>query len=172
MKSIRKVLAGSLAAGALLAAAAGLSVASAQDGSTAATTTEPAGQHGHGWHHHGGPWKIYSQLGLTPEQKASIKAIFTAAKPQIQTLHQQMQANHLKLQQAAPGSANYSATVAEVAQANATLASQRTTQSEELRTQIYAVLTPTQKTQLATLQAQWAAKAAARQAARASAAAQ
>ncbi len=81
----------------------------------------------------------------------------------MQTLHQQMQANHLKLQQATPGSANYSATVAEVAQANATLASQRTTQSEELRTQIYALLTPTQKTQLATLQAQWAAKAAARQ---------
>ncbi len=80
MKSIRKVLAGSFAVGALLAAATSFSVASAQDGSTAATT-EPSGPHGHGGHHHGGPWHIYGKLGLTPEQKASIKAIFAAAKP-------------------------------------------------------------------------------------------
>jgi Spy/CpxP family protein refolding chaperone len=167
MKSIRKVLFGTLlAGGAALAVAGGFSIADAQTTSTA-TTTPPGGQGGHWGHHrHGGMWHLYSQLGLTAEQKASIKSIFQAAKPQLQTLHQQAQANHLKLQQATPGGANYSATVAEVAQENATLASQRTTQSEEIRTQIYAVLTPTQKTQLATLQAQWAAKAAARQAAR------
>ena len=61
MKSIRKVVAGTLlAGGALLTAAAGVSIASAQ---TSTTTPTPAGPHGgpHGW----GPGRIYSKLGLT-----------------------------------------------------------------------------------------------------------
>jgi Spy/CpxP family protein refolding chaperone len=106
---------------------------------------------------------LYSKLGLTTEQQASIKSIMTAARPQMKTMHQQMMANHLKMLQTSPSDPNYASVVAEVAQSNATLASQRTTQASELAAQAYAVLTPTQKTQLATLQAQWAAKAAARQ---------
>jgi Spy/CpxP family protein refolding chaperone len=102
---------------------------------------------------------------LTTEQQASIKAIMTAAKPQMKSLHQQMQANHLKLMQTKPDDPNYGNVVAEVAQSNASLTSQRTSQQSELRAQMYAVLTPAQKTQLATLEAQWAAKAAARKSA-------
>jgi hypothetical protein len=83
----------------------------------------------------------------------------------MQTLHQQAQANHLKLMQTKPDDPNYPTVVAEVAQSEATLASQRSTQRSQLRAQLYAVLTPAQKTQLATQQAAWAAKAAARQSA-------
>ncbi len=165
MTSIRNVLAGTLlAGGALLTAATSFSIASAADESTPpAATTTPSGPH---WHHHGGgPWHLYSKLGLTPEQQTSIKAIMTAAKPQMKSLHQQMQANHLKLMQTNPYDPNYANVVAEVAQSNASLTSQRTSQQSELRAQMYAVLTPAQKTQLATLEAQWAAKAAARKAA-------
>ena len=149
MKSIRKVVAGSLlAGGALFIAAASFSIADAQ---TTTTTTAPA--HPHCW----GPGRIYSQLGLTAEQQASIKAIYTAAKPQMQSLHQQMKANHLKLIQTSPDDPNYANVVQEVSAANATLAAQRTTESESVRAQINALLTPAQKTQLAALQAQWAA---------------
>jgi Spy/CpxP family protein refolding chaperone len=81
----------------------------------------------------------------------------TAARPQMKSLHEQMRANHLKLMQTKPDDPNYANVVAEVAQSNATLASERTTQGSQLRTQMYAVLTPAQKTQLATLEAQWAA---------------
>lgn len=157
MKSIRNVLAGSLlAGGALLTAAAGLSIANAQETAPAAMPTP--GPHGHGFHgHHFGPWHILSKLGLTAEQKTSIKAIMTAAKPQMKTMHEQMRANHLKLSQTTPDDPNYANVVAEVAQTNATLASQRTSQGSQLWAQVYAVLTPAQKTQLATLKAQWAA---------------
>jgi Spy/CpxP family protein refolding chaperone len=165
MKSIRNVLFGTLVAGgAVLATVGGLSIATAQEATTA-TTTNTGHQGGHFHHRHGGLWREYSKLGLTDDQKASIKAIFTAAKPQMQTLHQQAQADRLKLLQTKPDDPNYATVAAEVAQSEATLASQRSTQHSQLRAQIYAVLTPAQKTQLATQQAQWAARATARQSA-------
>jgi protein CpxP len=160
MKSIRNVLAGSLLTGAaVVAASAALSIASAAQTDTP-PTAPAAGGHWH--HHHGGPWHLYSKLGLTPEQQASIKSIMASAKPQMQTMHQQMQANQMKLMQTKPDDSNYSSVVAEVAQSNAALAQQRTSHAAELQSQMYAVLTPAQKTQLATLKAEWAAKAAAR----------
>lgn len=123
MKSIRNVLFETLVAGgAVLGAAGGVSVANAQDASTATINTAPVG--GEHWHRHqGGPWHMFRHLGLTADQKASMKSIMTAVKPQMQSLHEQM------------------------------------------RAQMYAVLTPAQKTQLASQQAQWEAKAAARQSA-------
>jgi len=156
MKSIRNVLAGSLVAGGvLLAAAASFGIASAADDATASTTTAaPTARSGH---HAWGPGRLYAKLNLTAEQQASIKAIYTAAKPQMQSLHATMKANHLKMMQTTPDDPNYASVVAEVAQSNATLASERTTQSSEIKAQIYALLTPAQKTQLATLEAEWAA---------------
>jgi Spy/CpxP family protein refolding chaperone len=158
MTSIRNVPAAALLAGtALLAAVAGVRLASAADD---ATTTAPAaapGPYGHGHHHGWGPGRIYAKLGLSAEQKESIKAIMTAAKPQMQSMHERMKANHLKMMQTTPDDPNYATVVADVAQTNATLASQRTTQMSEIKAKIYALLTPTQKTQLASLEAEWAA---------------
>ena len=134
MKSIRNALMGTLLAGAAVLAA----------GASFAT----AGAAGFR------PEHLYKQLNLTADQQASIKAILTAAKPQMTGLHQQMRANHLKLWQTQPDDPAYGSVVAEVAQSNATLASQRTSQGAELRAQMYAVLTPPQKTQLMALQAQ------------------
>jgi Spy/CpxP family protein refolding chaperone len=152
MTSKRKVLAAMIVAGGTLLAAAGFSIAVAADDSAPGTAASaPVG------HHHWGPGRLYSKLGLTAEQQASIKAVWTAAKPQMQSLHEQMKANHQKLRQTKPDDPNYGNVVAEVAQSEATLASQRTSQMAEIRAQMYAVLTPAQKTQLATLEAQWAA---------------
>jgi protein CpxP len=159
MNSIRKLVAGILlAGGALIAAGTGFSLATAADVTPTATPPAGAPGTGHPGFHHD---RLFSKLNLTAEQQASIKAIMTAAKPQMKAMHEQMHANHLKLSQTKPDDPNYGNVVAEVAQTNATLASQRTTQGAEIKAQIYAVLTPAQKTQLATLQAQreaaWAA---------------
>jgi Spy/CpxP family protein refolding chaperone len=149
MKPIRMIFAGILMAGtALLPATATLSMA-ADDTAPA----PPTGAWGHGGD---GPRHLFSKLGLSPEQQASVKAIMTAAKPQMKSMHDQMRANHLKLMQTKPDDPNYGNIVAEVAQSNAVLASQRTSRAAELRTQMYAVLTPAQKTQLTALEAQWA----------------
>ncbi len=156
MKSMRNLpAAGLLAGAALLAAAASFTIASAAD-DAATTTTAPAATPGMG-HRGWGPGRLYSKLNLSAEQKESIKAIMTAAKPQMQSLHSQMKANHLKMMQTTPDDPNYATVVAEVAQTNATLASQRTTQMSEIKAKIYALLTQPQKTQLAALEAQWAA---------------
>jgi len=161
MKSIRNLLAAPLLMGAaVISAGAALSIAHAAQDATAAApapgNATPGGPHAH-WRHGGGGERLFSKLGLTAEQQASVKAIWTAAKPQMQTLHESMRANHLKLMTTKPDDPNYANVVAEVAQSNAMLASQRTSQGAELKAQMYAVLTPMQKTQLATLEAQWAA---------------
>src|ERR1700722_7604585 len=159
MKPMRKVFAGILVAGgALVAATVGASTAAAADDAATAAPAPAPGAGPHGWGHGGhGPGHLFSKLGLSADQQASIKAIMTAAKPQMKSMHDQMRANHLKLMQTKPDDPNYGNVVAEVAQSNAALASQRTAHAAELRTQMYAVLTPAQKTQLTALEAQWAA---------------
>ena len=162
MKSTHMAFAGILmAGGALLTATSALSTAAVAD--DAAAATPPPGAPGagpHGWGHGPageGPGHLYSKLGLSADQQASMKSIMTAAKPQMKSLHEQMRANHLKLMQTKPDDPNYGNVVAEVAQSNAALASQHTTHAAELRTQMYALLTPAQKVQLTSLEAQWAA---------------
>ena len=152
MKSIRNLLTATLAAGALLTAAAGLSFASAAD---EATATQPPPPPGAGeWHHHGGPWHLLGKLGLNAAQKQQIKEIMTAAHPQMQSLHEQMHANMLKLEQTKPTDPNYASTVSQVSQTHGSLSAQMLTQHAEVRAQVFKVLTPAQQTQLATLEAE------------------
>ena len=164
MKSNRNLLAGILlAAGALATTAAGISTATAADEATTAAPTAPGP---HGWHHHHrDTFRMLSKLNLSTEQKASVKTIMANAGPQMQSIHQEMRANSLKLSQTQPTDANYPSVVAQVTQANGSLHSQMITQREAVRAQIFKVLTPAQQTQLAALKAQMQARMQARQAA-------
>jgi protein CpxP len=151
MKSIRKLLWPTLlAAGAVLTAAAGLTAANAADEATAPAPAPEA----HGWQHHRGPWHLLGKLNLSADQKQQVKEIMTAARPQMQALHEQMHANMLKLQQTKPTDPNYGSVASQVSQAHGTLAAQALTQHAEMRAQIFKILTPEQQTQLATLEAQ------------------
>jgi protein CpxP len=153
MKSIRNLLTATLVtAGAVLTAAAGTSIASAAD---AATTTEPSTTQGpHEGHHHGGQGRLFSKLGLSAAQKQQIKAIMTAARPQMQSLHEQMHANGAKLRQTPPTDPNYASIVSQVSQTQGSLAAQMVTQRADVRAQVFKVLTPAQQGQLATLEAE------------------
>jgi Spy/CpxP family protein refolding chaperone len=145
MKSIRKVLwPALLTAGAVLSAAAGMSASAADD----AAATPPA------WHHRGGPWHLLAKLDLSAAQKQQIKDIMTAAKPQMQSLHEQMHANMQKLQQLQPTDPNYGSIVAQVSQAHGSLMAQAMTQQSEVRAQVFKVLTPAQQSQLTALEAE------------------
>lgn len=155
MNTFRNLVAGAVLAGGVLLTAS-LSIASTADDASAVTSPPPAA-HG-SWAHARGPGRFFSQLGLTAEQKTSIKSIMMTAMPQMKSLHEQMRANQSKIMQTNPSDPNYANLVAEMKQSNATLASQRTAQAAEIRTRMYAVLTPEQQTQLAALEAQSAAE--------------
>jgi Spy/CpxP family protein refolding chaperone len=153
MKSIRNFLTVTLlTGGAALTAAAAMPLASPADEPTAAQP--PASPGAYEGHRHGGPWHLLGKLGLSAAQKQQIKDIMTAAHPQMQTLHQQMRANSLKLRQTKPTDPNYANVAAQVSQTHGTLSAQAMTQRAELRAQVFKVLTPAQQAQLATLEAE------------------
>lgn len=160
MKSIRNVLKATLlTAGAVLTAATSLSLATAAD--EAATTTPPPPPGPHGWHHHG-PMHLLGKLGLSAAQKQQVKDILTAARPEMQNLHAQMQANSLKLRQTQPNDPNYGSIEAQVSQTHGSLSAQLMTQQAEVRAKVFKILTPAQQTQLAALEAEMQAKHGAR----------
>ena len=163
MNSNRNLLpAGLLAAAALLTSAAGVSIATAADEAVPAT---PAAAGPHGWRHPGAG-HLLAKLNLSAEQQAAVKTIMANAGPQMKSIHQEMRGNSLKLMQTQPTDANYASVVAQVTQANGSLHSQMISQREAVRAQIFKILTPEQRTQLATLQAQRLARMQARMQAR------
>ena len=164
MKSIRNLVTATLlTTGAVMTAAAGLSIASAQT-TTTTTATPPTGPSEHHEWHHRGPWHLLRKLGLSDAQKAQVKSIMTAARPEMQSVRQQMRANMQKLQQTQPTDANYTSIVSQVSQAQGSLFAQMMTQRANIRAQIYKVLTPAQQTQLTALQAQITARRQSREA--------
>jgi periplasmic protein CpxP/Spy len=152
MKSIRNLLTATLTAGALLTAATGTSFASAAAEATATQPPPPPGNPGR--HHHGEPWHLLGKLDLNAAQKLQIKEIMTAARPQMQSLHEQMQANSMKLWQTQPSDPNYAGIVSQVSQTHGSLAAQMLTQRADLRAQVFKVLTPAQQAQLSALEAE------------------
>ncbi len=156
MKSIRNVLPATLlAAGAALTAATGMSIAACGRRGSRSSAPPPGA---HGWHHHG-PWHLLGKLDLSAAQKLEIKDIMTAARPQMQSLHEQMRANSLKLQQTKPTDPNYASIAAAASQTHGSLSAQMMTQHSEIRAQVFKVLTPAQQTQLAALEAEMAGQA-------------
>ncbi len=159
MKAMRIFVAATLASGAaLIAASLPLAMAGAapQAADGAAAASAPGGAAGapYGRHHGFGLAHLYSKLGLSADQQAQVKSIIDAARPGLKSLHEQMRANSLKLRQATPDDPNYASIANEVSQTHGTLSTQLVAQMADLRSQLYAVLTPAQKTQLAALEAQ------------------
>jgi protein CpxP len=146
MKSIRNLLITVMAA-AVLTPAAGISMASAAD--TAAAEAPPGPHEGHH-----GPWRLLAKLGLSAAQKQQIKDIMAAAHPQMQSLHEQMRANSLKMREVRPTDPNYASVASLTSQTHGTLSAQMMAQRADLRAQVFKVLTPEQQSQLAALEAQ------------------
>jgi protein CpxP len=131
--------------------AAGL-IGAAAYADTAAPATPSGtadGQGSHRWHagHQRGSSefrRVLRQLNLTPEQQIQIKAIFTQARPQMQALRTSLRSNHEALAAASPNDPNYPALLATEKMNGIT----RIQAASDLKTQIYAVLTPAQQAQI------------------------
>ena len=120
-----------------------------------------AQQAGPAWHGHHGmamAGHMYDKLGLSDAQRTQIKQLtqqgFAQAKQEMQSLRQARQA----YESATPGTAAYQTAASNLAEAESDAARTRVTTEANLRAQIYQVLTPTQRTQLADMRAQRAAR--------------
>lgn len=121
------------------------------------TTATAQGAPGAGWHGHHGMsigGQMYDKLNLTDAQRDQIKQLtqqsFAQAKSQMQALRQARQA----YESAVPGTSAYQSATSALAQAESDAASTRVTRQANLRAQIYQVLTPTQRDQLAQIRQQ------------------
>lgn len=114
--------------------------------------------------------RMADELGLSPEQRQTIRGFFESAQPGFRKLREQMRANTKLVMDTQPDDAKYQSVVQQVSRSSAELAEQMVLQSSQLRTQVYGVLTAEQKTKLkakqAEMQARWAERRERREAAR------
>lgn len=124
-------------------------------------TTASGPRTDHVWHHsmhrgwHGDRWMgTLRQLDLTDAQRTGIRDLmrqgFQQARPEMTALREKRTA----FEAATPGSAEYQAAANDLGHAEANAALARMLQRADLRTKVYQLLTPAQRTQLATLRAQ------------------
>jgi periplasmic protein CpxP/Spy len=133
----------------------GLILSSAMALTTLAVVAAPAGQadgmHQGRFPHQHGHGMGFEKLNLTDAQRASIKQIvqnsFAQNKTQREALHQQRSA----FESMTPDQVGYQAAAASLAQAEADATRVRVQQRATVRAQIYALLTPAQKAQMATI---------------------
>jgi len=120
---------------------------------TAATGMSQPAKH-RGGHH----MNLVDQLNLTDTQRTSVRQFcqqnFEQARPEMQTLRRKRAA----FDNATPGSSAYQSAANDLAQAESNAAHTRVLREAELRTRIFNLLTPEQRTQYATLRAQHDAK--------------
>lgn len=109
----------------------------------------PDGQRGD--HHE---MNMFQRLDLTEAQRTSLRQMiresFQQSRPAMMALRQQRMA----FNQATPGSADYQTLANNLAQAESTAAHDEVLRQAALRTRMYDVLTPAQKTKLAQLRAE------------------
>ena len=96
---------------------------------------------------------LADQLGLSTEQRQTIKGLMEQARPGFQQLHKQLQANAELIMNTRPDDANYTSVVAKVSQSSSELTSEFVLQASQLRSQVFGVLTAGQQTKLVQLQA-------------------
>lgn len=127
-------------------------------GTTTTSSTTTAAQHAkwHGHHHdhHHRGMHMLDKLNLTATQKSNVQQLmkqdFEQAKPGMQALRQQRMA----FENTTPGSADYQTDANNLAQAESNAVHARVLREADMRSKIYNILTPAQRTQLASLRAQ------------------
>lgn len=138
----------------LAAALACSSLAFAAAPPPAGSATTGMSQPGRGGHQ----MNLFDQLNLTDAQRTSVRQLFQQhfeqARPEMQALRQKRMA----FDNAIPGSSAYQSTANDLAQAESSAAHAQVLRQAALRTKIYNLLTPEQRTQYATLRAQHEAK--------------
>ncbi|MFI4891343.1 MAG: Spy/CpxP family protein refolding chaperone [Steroidobacterales bacterium] len=112
-----------------------------------------------GWHHghgHGDVAAMFRELGLTDQQRADMKSLVEAAGPSLQSLHEQLLANSMRLRQTSPDDKAYASVIAKLSEESGALTARLIKERSVLYAKCYALLAPIQKTRLAELLAKHA----------------
>lgn len=147
-------------AGAVVLSIAGIGVYAANDGRDPADGPYRHGGPGMGFMFPGmiGPELLHrlgDKLALTDEQRQTIEGLMESARPNIKAMHEEMRTSAERLRTTQPDDPNYATVVAQASQKAGELASRLVTDGSQLRTQIWQVLTPQQRTELQALQSQF-----------------
>ena len=122
---------------------------------TTLAVAAPAGQtdgmHQGRFSHRHGHDMGFEKLNLTDAQRASIKQIAQSSFAQNKNHWQALRQQRSAFQSMTPDQVGYQAAAASLAQAEADATRVRVQQRAAVRAQIYALLTPTQKVQMATI---------------------
>lgn len=132
----------------------GLALASALAIGTTVAIAAPGGGHGHGRGGHDHGQMMMHKLNLTDAQKASVKQIISSHREQNKGARQALRQQRQAFEAMTPGQAGYQAAAASLAQASGQATQARVQEMANVKAQIYALLTPAQQAQAATLQAQ------------------
>lgn len=115
-------------------------------------TTGATSQDGlRGMHHGDHAMRLYRQLDLTDTQRTNIQQMMRASFEQAQPEMTALREKRMAFWNATPGSAGYQAAASDLAQAESKAASAQVLREADVRTKIYATLTPEQRTKLAAL---------------------
>lgn len=105
-----------------------------------------------GMHNEGGARKamqnwdrMMDELDLTPQQRGKITEHRATYQPELRKLRQELQQARRALREINPGDAKYKTTVAETAKRVGELSAKMVTQSAELRSKVWSVLTAEQQ---------------------------
>ncbi|HEY3037383.1 MAG TPA: Spy/CpxP family protein refolding chaperone [Pyrinomonadaceae bacterium] len=101
---------------------------------------------------------MFQGLDLTDDQKAKMKEISQSFRERTQSLHQQLSAKRQELRQASEGGTFNEALATQKLQESASLQAKLMGEQFRMRQQMFAVLTPEQKTQLEQKRAEFKAK--------------
>ena len=133
----------------------GLVLASAMAITTLAMAAPSSGHPHGGWHSHGhAQFMAFKKLGLTDAQRSSIKQIMKASFAANRTQRKALAQQRTAFETMTPDQVGYQAAASNLAQVKGDAMRTRVLQQANVRAQVYAVLTPTQKAELATLQTQ------------------
>lgn len=130
---------------------------------TAAFAASPDGHQGghdghqgqrHGQRHGHGDRMGLAKLNLTDAQRASVKTIVGNNRVQNKGQHEALRQQRDAFRSMTPDQVGYQAAAAKLAQAEGSATQARVQQKANVAAQIYAVLTPAQKAQMATMRTQ------------------